>query len=114
MKRVLFLAIILATTAAACGGDSTDTTAGAGAGEETVEIAGLAFSPETLTIAPGTTVTWVSADPDLPHTSNSDDEVWSSGNLNDGEEFSFTFEEAGTFPYFCEVHPTMTGTIVVG
>jgi plastocyanin len=55
----------------------------------------------------------VNQDPSLPHTATSDDEVFDSGSLTEGGEFSFTFDEAGTFAYFCEVHPTMRGTIVV-
>jgi plastocyanin len=98
---------------AACSGESTDTTEATGGDEQRVEIADLAFNPETVTVAVGSTVTWVNADPDVPHTSTSDDDVWNSDTLNEGDDFSFTFDEAGTFAYFCEVHPTMRGSIVV-
>lgn len=113
MKRVLVLGLVLASMLAACSGESTDTTESAGGDEQRIEIANQAFDPETVTVAVGTTVTWVSADPNLPHTSNSEDEIWFSGTLNEGDEFPFTFDEPGTYAYFCEVHPTMTGTIVV-
>jgi plastocyanin len=113
VKSLLVLTMALALSVAACSGDSADTTVSAEGGDERIEIADLSFNPESLTVAAGTTVTWVSADPNLPHTSNSDDEVWFSGTLNEGDEFSFTFDEAGTFAYFCEVHPTMRGTITV-
>ena len=113
MKRVLVLGLVLALMLAACSGESTDTTESAGGDEQRIEIANQAFDPETVTVAVGTTVTWVSADPNLPHTSNSEDEIWFSGTLNEGDEFPFTFDEPGTYAYFCEVHPTMTGTIVV-
>ncbi len=73
---------------------------------------GNVFEPATITINVGDTVTWRNTD-DVPHTSTSDDGVWDSGALAPGEEFSFTFEEAGTFPYFCEFHPGMEGTVVV-
>jgi plastocyanin len=114
VKRVLILATALIVTAIACddGGGDTGTTAAAAA-EENVEIVDFAFNPGELTIAAGTTVTWTHGDPDVPHTATSDDDVFDSGNLNEGDEFSFTFDEAGTFPYFCSVHPTMEGTIVV-
>ena len=117
MKRVLVLAMALMLTVIGCdggddaGGGTTATTAAAA--EQTVEIADLAFAPEELTIAAGSAVTWVSLDPDLPHTATSDDDVFDSGNLTEGQDFSFTFDEAGTFAYFCSVHPTMRGTIVV-
>ena len=113
MKRVVVLSVFVASLLAACSGESSDATEAAGGEEARVEIADLAFDPGTLTVAVGTTVTWVSADPNIPHTSSSDDEIWSSGTLNEGDEFPFTFDEPGTFAYFCEVHPTMTGTIVV-
>jgi plastocyanin len=113
MKRVLLLAAALTMLLAACSGDSSDTTESAGGEEQRIEIADMAFDPETLTVPVGTTVTWVSADPSLPHTATSEDEIWFSGTLNEGDEFPFTFDEAGTFAYFCEVHPSMTGTIVV-
>jgi plastocyanin len=73
---------------------------------------GNVFRPATITINVGDTVTWRNTD-DVPHTSTSEDDVWDSGSLGAGEEFSFTFEEAGTFPYFCEFHPGMEGTVVV-
>ena len=73
---------------------------------------GNVFEPATITITVGDTVTWRNTD-DVPHTSTSEDEVWDSGTLAAGEEFSFTFEEAGTYPYFCEFHPGMEGTVVV-
>jgi plastocyanin len=113
VKRVLVLAAGLTLSMAACSGESTDTTKATGGDEQRVEIADLAFNPETLNVAAGSTVTWVSADPDLPHTSTSDDEIWTSGTLNEGDDFSVIFDEPGTFAYFCEVHPTMRGSIVV-
>jgi len=111
--RRRYLIVALAVIAAACSGDNTTTTEGAEVEGERIEIAELAFTPDTLTVATGATVVWVNADEALPHTSTSDDDLWSSGNLAGGDEFSHTFDEAGTFAYFCEIHPTMRGTIVV-
>jgi plastocyanin len=114
VKRVLILATVLTMTVIACdGGDDGSTTSVAAAEEQRVEIADLAFAPDELTIAAGSAVTWVHADPNLPHTATSDDDVFDSGSLSEGDEFTFTFEEAGTYAYFCQVHPTMRGTIVV-
>ena len=117
MKRVLVLAMTLMLTVIGCdsgdGGDGgTTATSAAVGGEETVEIADLAFAPDELTVAVGSEVTWVNNDT-VAHTATSDDDVFDSGNLDEGQEFSFTFDEAGTFPYFCQVHPTMRGTIIV-
>lgn len=101
-------------TAIACdGGDAASTTSAEAVQEQRVEIADLAFTPDELTVPAGSEVTWVNLDPALPHTATSDDEVFDSGNLTEGGEFSHTFDEAGTFTYFCQVHPTMRGTIVV-
>ena len=49
-----------------------------------------------------------------PHTVTSDDGLFDSEALNPGESFMFTFPEAGTFSYHCEIHPFMTGSVTVG
>jgi plastocyanin len=95
------------------GGEGASETSAPAAAEQTVEIADLAFAPDEVTIAAGSSVTWVNRDPNLPHTATSDDDIFDSGNLSEGDDFSFTFDEAGTFAYFCQVHPTMRGTVVV-
>jgi plastocyanin len=111
VKRVLGLVLLL--TVIGCDGGEEETASSVPAAEETVEIADFAFAPEELTIAAGSSVTWVNMDPNLPHTATSDDEVFDSGSLTEGAEFSFTFDEAGTYAYFCQVHPTMRGSVVV-
>lgn len=112
MKRVLILVTVLGLALGACDSESGGSSTTGGDGEENVEMADLAFNPDSLTVPVGTTVTWENTD-SLPHTSTSEDEVWDSGTLNTGDQFSFTFEEDGTFAYVCEIHPSMTGTIVV-
>lgn len=82
------------------------------AAEHAVQISNFAFSPATLTIAVGDTVTWTNADEEA-HTATAADGTFDSGSLGTGASFSFTFTEAGTFPYICEFHPQMEGTIVV-
>jgi len=77
-----------------------------------VKIDNFSFGPATLTVAPGTTVTWVNHD-DIPHTVVSTDSVFKSKVLDTDEKFSFTFAMAGTYPYFCSIHPKMTATVVV-
>ena len=77
-----------------------------------VKIDNFSFGPATITVAPGTTVTWVNHD-DIPHTVVSTDSVFKSKVLDTDEKFSFTFTKAGTYPYFCSIHPKMTATIVV-
>ena len=77
-----------------------------------VEIDNFSFGPTTLTVAVGTTVTWTNRD-DIPHTVVSDDKVFKSKVLDTDEKFSFTFTNPGTYPYFCSIHPKMTGKVVV-
>ena len=81
-------------------------------GGAAVEIADFAFSPEELTVDAGTAVTWTNAD-GPPHTATADDGSFDSGRLEPGDSYSETFDEPGTYAYHCEIHPRMTGTIVV-
>ena len=77
-----------------------------------VKIDNFSFGPATLTVAPGTTVTWVNHD-DIPHTVVSTDSIFKSKVLDTDEKFSFTFTKVGSYPYFCSIHPKMTATVVV-
>lgn len=80
-----------------------------------VTIQNFAFSPATLTVKPGTTVTWTNQD-SASHTVVSADgapAAFQSGTLATGSTYQFTFATAGTYPYHCSIHPSMTGTIVV-
>jgi plastocyanin len=77
-----------------------------------VKIDNFSFGPATLTVAVGTTVTWVNHD-DIPHNVVSTDDLFKSKVMDTDEKFSFTFTKAGTFPYFCGIHPKMTGKVVV-
>jgi plastocyanin len=77
-----------------------------------VKIDNFRFGPATTTVAVGTTVTWVNRD-DIPHTVVSTDGVFKSKVMDTDEKFSFTFSKAGTYTYFCSIHPKMTGTVVV-
>jgi plastocyanin len=79
----------------------------------TVSIDNFAFDAQTVTVAPGSTVTWVNND-DAPHTVVAEDgKSFRSKTLDTGDKFSFTFMSAGTYGYFCSVHPHMTGKVVV-
>ncbi len=78
-----------------------------------VTIAHFAFDPESLTVAVGDSVVWTNRD-DMPHTVTSNDgETFASAGLDTDDQFSFRFTEAGSYPYFCTIHPVMTGTIIV-
>jgi len=78
----------------------------------TVSIKDFSFSPAQITVPQGTTVTWTNEGPS-PHTTTADDGTWDSGTMEQGEDFSFTFDEPGTYTYHCSIHPDMTATIKV-
>ena len=77
-----------------------------------VKIDNFVFGPQAITVPVGTTVTWTNSD-DIPHTAVSTDGVFKSKVLDTDEKFSYTFTKAGTYSYYCSVHPKMTGQIVV-
>jgi plastocyanin len=81
-------------------------------GEVAVAISDFAFDPGTIEVPVGTTITWTNED-SAAHTATSVDKIWDSNILEQGESFSYTFEEAGTFDYLCSLHPSMLGQIVV-
>ena len=77
-----------------------------------VKIDNFVFGPQAITVPVGTTVTWTNSD-DIPHTAVSTDGLFKSKVMDTDEKFSYTFTKAGTYSYFCSVHPKMTGQIVV-
>lgn len=80
----------------------------------TVSIKSYAFTPTTVTIAVGSTVTWINQDDD-PHTVKSvePDTTLKSAALDTHEKYSFTFTRPGVYKYFCTLHPHMQGEIIV-
>lgn len=76
-----------------------------------VNIKDFAFDPETVKINPGTTVRWTNKG-DSVHTVVFDDGV-SSGKLKKGDTFERTFSENGVYNYYCSIHPSMKGTVIV-
>jgi plastocyanin len=77
-----------------------------------VKIDNFSFGPGTLTVPVGATVTWTNRD-DIPHTAVSTDGAFKSKVMDTDEKFSFTFSKPGNYPYFCSIHPKMTGKVVV-
>jgi plastocyanin len=80
--------------------------------ENTVLIQLASFQPDSLTVPAGTTVTWINRDI-VRHTVTSTEGLFDSGRLESGESFSYTFDEPGTFDYYCTIHPIMQGTVIV-
>jgi len=84
-------------------------------GPNDVDVANFAFTPSTLTVKAGTTVTWHFDQASSPHNvvSLSTPQAFNSGTPKGKGTYSFTFATPGTYPYLCQVHPTMRGTVVV-
>jgi len=77
-----------------------------------VKIDNFVFGPPTITVPVRATVTWTNSD-DIPHTALSTAAVFKSKVMDTDEKFSYTFTKAGTYPYYCSIHPKMTGQVVV-
>lgn len=75
-----------------------------------VSIQNFAFNPQSVTISPGDTVKWTNFD-SVPHTIDGTD--FASDALQNGDSFSHTFTETGTYDYKCSIHPSMTGVVIV-
>jgi plastocyanin len=116
LLRAGLLTLITGVTFIACasGGSPQATTSGPSAA--TVDIKSFAFGPASVTITKGQSVKWTNSD-GTPHTVSSgtpptkdgkfDREVANAGSV------TITFDAAGTFTYFCNIHQAMTGTVVV-
>jgi plastocyanin len=79
---------------------------------ETVEvmIEDNAFDPATVNIFTGDTVRWTNLD-STPHTVTG--ATFGINNLNPGASYEFLFTDPGTYEYYCEIHPSMEGTVIV-
>ena len=77
-----------------------------------VKIDNFAFTPGVITIKAGTQVTWINHD-DIPHTVDSTQNKFKSAALDTEDKFQFRFTEAGEYPFYCRMHPKMTGKIIV-
>jgi plastocyanin len=75
-------------------------------------VADAGFAPTPIDVSVGTTVTWTNLDP-TAHTVSASDGSFDSGILGSDARFETTFERAGTFAYFCQIHPTMRGSVRV-
>ena len=130
MKRMIAVLLVGASMGlAACGGGDAESNSEAAAstpataatpdatkaagGGTAVAIKGFAFGPQVIEAKVGEEITWTNDDA-APHTvtAKSGGDV-DSGTIAQGASFSFTPRQAGTIAYFCEIHPSMTGTIEV-
>jgi len=92
--------------------ESEPAPSGEAAKAEKVQIVEFTYEPDPVVVQVGGKVTWQNED-SAPHTATADDGSFDTGTIEQGKLGSATFKEAGTFTYFCEIHPTMHGTVEV-
>lgn len=120
-RAIVFAAAAAALLAAGCG-DSDDEPGDDAAAPpseqpaaigDAVQIVDFEFEPPDLRVDAGTEVTFTNEDTS-PHTATADDDSFDTGKVNDGgDSASVKLDEPGSYPYFCEFHPTMRGTVEV-
>ena len=136
--RVFGLGLLAVSAFAGCAGTASAPSPSPTASPKPVAISikGFAFNPATITVAKGTTITWTNEDTvnhtvttgtppptgapaasgaspaPTPSLSKGDGRI-DSGRVDATKTFAFTFNEAGTFNYFCAVHPRMVATVTV-
>jgi plastocyanin len=103
--RKLILSLVAATAALAVAGPASAAT-------KVISIYGSGFSPKSATITEGDTVTWRNRD-NANHQVLADKGQFVSPIIRPGQSFSFTFRAAGTYTYNDELHPKLTGKLVV-
>jgi plastocyanin len=82
------------------------------AGEGTIVLANVAYNPPRITVSAGREATWIWDDNGLVHTVTADDGSFDSGRKPSGE-FIQLFAQPGEYPYHCQVHARMKGSVVV-
>jgi plastocyanin len=106
---VPLIALVALVITRAVEGPSSATAAGSGTG---VVIRNFAFTPRTLTVAPGTRLQVTNAD-GTQHTFTADNGAFATGVIASGKHAVVTVRKAGTYRFHCDIHPNMTGTLVV-
>jgi amicyanin len=115
MKTLLAASICIAAVALAFANPAVGQAPGAAAAHspnDTITIDNFSFNAQTITVPAGTAVTWINRD-DVPHKVVSTDKKFSSPVLDTDGRFSYTFAAAGTYEYYCSIHPTMVGKVIV-
>lgn len=100
------------TTEPETGGASAPAPSGEARRSEKVKIVEFTYQPDPVTVQEGGKVIWQNED-SAPHTATADDGSFDTGTIEQGKLGSETFKEPGSYPYFCEIHPDMRGTVEV-
>ncbi len=120
MMIMLGMALVVAT-GAVLAAHSSDTTAqpatGAAKAVDKVQIKDFVFEPAAVTVAVGTKITFTNKD-SAPHTATSGsspnpDGVFDTDILEKGKSRGVRLTKAGTFAYYCTLHPFMKATVIV-
>lgn len=121
-NALALIAIVSLVTLGIASGSSASSPAGGSAAVQTVSTAmpgisevkidNFVFNPAVVTVKAGTQVTWINKD-DIPHTVDSTDGKFKSNALDTDDKFQFSFNTPGEYPFFCRMHPKMTGKIIV-
>ncbi len=109
MKKTWLIALIIISIAIS---GCTQKTQSQPATANAIDIIDFAFNPDTTTVAKGTTVTWTNKD-SVTHTVTENGNAFTSETLSQGQSYSYTFNEAGTFEYHCRFHTNMLGKVIV-
>jgi len=119
MKRAILSAATTVVVAMAFGLSRSSQARPAANGQNTsngqyrVKIDNFSFGPATLTIPVGATAIWPNQD-DVPHNVvSTDGKDFKSPVLDTDQKFTHTFAQAGTYAYYCSIHPKMTGKVIV-
>jgi plastocyanin len=119
-KTILLLSVSIMMLVLGCNKStdySTNPPGNVTPGANEILIQNMAFSPAGMTVNLGTTIKWTNKD-NVPHTvtsgtPGSPSGLFDSGNMALNGNFTYTFNQTGTFKYYCTVHPMMTATIIV-
>ena len=116
LLRAGLLTLIAGVTFMACASAGSPSTATAGTSAASVDIKSFAFGPASVTITKGQSVKWTNSD-GTAHTVSSGTAPTKDGKFDkevpNGGSVTITFDAAGTFSYFCNIHQTMRGSVLV-
>jgi plastocyanin len=108
----VFMVIALLLVIAGCKKQDYSSPASGSPGANEVWIQNMAFTPSSITISVNTTIQWTNKD-GTTHTVTGNTGSFDSGSMGNGSTYSHKFITAGTFPYHCSIHSSMTGTVIV-
>lgn len=77
-----------------------------------IVISNYSFSPSVITIKIGESVMWTNKD-SMQHSATANNKTFDTGLLSQGKSGSVTFKKAGTYAYYCSLHPNMKATVIV-